>query len=82
MMPVLNWTNLVAGAVLGALVGYFTGHWLGYNAGQSAAQVKNLQADFDQVKERQENDAKVDKMDDAGLCRLLGGSLQPDGTCQ
>lgn len=71
----------VSGAIVAGLIMFGVGNYTGYNKGYAAAQAENRQADFEQAKERRENDTKVDKLPDADLCRLLGGSLQPDGSC-
>lgn len=81
----LSTVSVVAGAFLGAVVagtvGLWVGHHTGYSSGYAASQLENKQADFDQAKERQGNDSTVEKMSDADLCRILGGELQPDGSC-
>lgn len=86
MFGLLDYLKIGAGAVVGAFLSWAVTFPIAYHRGKSEgyayAQHENLQADFEQAKERKDNDAKVDGMSDADLCRLLGGKLLNDGSCQ
>lgn len=77
----LDWLKLAAGAVAGAALGFLAGEVKGDRAGYARAQAENVQAVFDQAKERQETDDQVSTMADADLCALLGGVWR-EGRCQ
>lgn len=84
MFGLFDYVKLGAGALLGACLAWAVAYPLAYSRGDDAgyerAQAENRQADFDQAKERMENDAAVDDMSDADLCALLGGVYR-DGAC-
>jgi predicted negative regulator of RcsB-dependent stress response len=74
-----NWLALVVVAVVIAIIGavYFKGHSDGTAAG-AAAQTKAI---FNQLKERNITDEKVQSMSDPELCRAIGG-VWSDDRCQ
>jgi ribulose 1,5-bisphosphate carboxylase large subunit-like protein len=74
-----NWLSLVIVAVVIAIVGvvYIKGHSDGTAAG-AAAQTKAI---FNQLKERNITDEKVQSMSDPELCRAIGG-VWSDNRCQ
>lgn len=77
-----HWKAIGLAALVAAVpLAYGLGHWRGDNAGYERARAESLRATFDQLKERGRTDAEIRDMGDAGLCRLLGGSLR-DGTCR
>jgi hypothetical protein len=71
-----NWLPIAIGlAVLVAAGGlYFKGR----ADGRAIEAAETKQATFDQLKERNDTDAKVQKMSDPDLCRAIGGELRGD----
>lgn len=71
-------------ALLGfGLAAYSAALWTGgfYTARQEA-EMQVRQDLITQLKERNETDAKIENMDDAGLCGLLGGVWNGEGECE
>ena len=85
MFGLLDYLKIGAGAVFGAFLSWAVTFPIAYHRGKAEgyeyAQSENRQATFEQAKERKDNDAKVDDMPDADLCKLLGGKLLNDGRC-
>jgi hypothetical protein len=82
MFGVLNWlqigTGAVAGAIIAGAVAYGVGHWRGVDEGRALERAAALQRSMDLIKERNETNAKVNDLDDPGLCAALGGKWVPD----
>lgn len=74
-----NWLSLLVVAAVLAIIGgvYIKGHSDGTAAG-AAAQTKAI---FNQLKERNITDEKVQSMSDPELCRAIGG-VWGDDRCQ
>ncbi len=86
-MTPLDWIRFgvpaVVGAIVGAAIAYQVGHWKGFAAGAASERSAALQRSLDLIKERIATDAEVSRMDDAALCRALGGRwVQPDNVCE
>lgn len=87
MFSLLDWVKFgvpaVAGAIVGAAVAYQVGHWVGDADGRAAERADALQHSMDLIRERNDTDAEINALDDAGLCRALGGQwVQSDRVCQ
>lgn len=77
-----HWQPIAIGAaVLAVFLAWQWDRAAQFNAGYEAAQSENRQADFEQAKERMQTDEAVEQMSDSDLCLLMGGVMQPDGTC-
>lgn len=59
---------------------YYAGKWSGVRQERAAAELRNKQATFEQLKQRSEIDEKISNLDDADLCAAIGGELR-DGSC-
>lgn len=87
MFSVLDWIRFgvpaVVGAVLGAAVAYQVGHWTGEADGRAAERTDALARSMDLIRERNDTNAEINALDDAGLCAALGGRwVQPDNVCE
>ncbi|TPJ97637.1 hypothetical protein FJ872_31995 [Mesorhizobium sp. B2-5-9] len=86
MFGLLDWIKIGGGAAAGAIVAgalaYSVGHWRGVDEGKALERTAALQRSMDLIKERNETNAKVNDLDDAGLCAALGGKWMPDIGCQ
>lgn len=72
--------KLIAIGLGGALMaGAF---WYAYQMGREAERLDALNRSIEILRERNVTDDEIAEMDDAELCALLGGRMQPDGTCQ
>lgn len=72
---------LLAGVV--ALVGLLTfTHWEAYRAGAASERQAILARSVDVLRERNATDDQIRNMDDAGLCRALGGRVSDAGACE
>lgn len=84
MIGILDAAKLAAGAVLGALVVYAYTQAVSLPAARSEAlqqaRAATLEKAIDLVHERSRTNAEVQKLDDAGICRELGG-VWGDGVC-
>lgn len=74
--------RLMAGVALG--VALIAGIYLyAYQRGAAAERTAALQRSVEILRERTRTDDRIKGMDDASLCRALGGRwVQDDGTCQ
>ncbi len=74
-----NWIPIVIVLAIMAAIG---GVYLkGVSVGKAEGQAEQTQAIFNQLKERNITDEKVQSMSDPELCRALGGELH-DNRCQ
>ena len=72
-------------ALLGLLfvVGLLMAAWLdGYRAGAASERQAILTRSVEVLRERNATDDQIRNMDDAGLCRALGGRVSDAGTCE
>ena len=78
---ILDYLKIGAGALMGALVAgaiaYTVGHWRGVDEGKALAEAAAVQHSLEVIKERNDTNAKVNDLDDAGLCAALGGRWMP-----
>lgn len=78
-MPLRLWASL-AGVV--AVMGLLTfSHVKAYHEGAASERQATLARSVEVLRERNATDAQIRNMDDAGLCRALGGMFA-DGACQ
>lgn len=84
MTGLLDAAKLTAGAFLGALAVYAYTHLVIVPAERAEAlqqaRAATLEKAIDLVHERSRTNADVQKLDDAGICRELGG-VWGDGVC-
>lgn len=73
---------LRVGAVVAVLVGLAWSHTAVYRAGVQSERRAALERSVDLLRERNATDETVRDMDDAGLCRALGGRVSDDGACE
>jgi hypothetical protein len=69
---------IAAAAVIGGLT---LSHWQAYRAGAAAERATTLNRSVEVLRERNATDDQIRNMDDAGLCRALGGRVSDDGAC-
>jgi len=75
-----TWIRIGAAlAVLGLLA---WSHTAIYRAGVNSERRAALERSVDLLRERNTTDETIRNMDDADLCRALGGRVSDDGTCQ
>ena len=80
MIPFRLWASL-AGVV--AVLGLLTfSHVKAYHAGAASERQAVLTRSVEVLRERNATDDQIRNMDDAGLCRALGGWVSDDGSCQ
>ena len=83
MFGLFDWLKIAAGAALGAAVVAFPLYWKGVSAGREAERAAALQKSMELIRERSETNDQINRMDDAALCRELGGRwVQPDNVCE
>lgn len=70
--------TLGAVALMVLLVG---SHIKAYQAGAAAERSATLNRSVEVLRERNATDDQIRNMDDAGLCRALGGRVSDDGAC-
>ncbi len=70
--------SAVAGALVAGALMFTIGHWRGVNEGRALERTASLQRSMDLIKERNDTNAKVNDLDDPGLCAALGGKWVPD----
>ena len=78
MFTILNIIKVGAGAVVGGILMFAVGHWRGVDDGRALERASALQRSMDLIKGRNDTNAKVNSLDDPGLCAALGGSWVPD----
>ena len=72
---------LLAGVL--ALAGFLTfSHVEAYKAGAASERQATLTRSVEVLRERNATDDQIRNMDDAGLCRALGGRVSGDGACE
>lgn len=69
---------LIAGAALALIAGLTFSHIKAYQAGAQGERAAALSRSIDLIKERGKTNAEVNRLDDAALCRELGGKWVPD----
>jgi uncharacterized membrane protein len=72
---------LVIGGVVAAIALLSLSHWQAYQHGASAERATTLNRSVEILRERNATDDQIRNMDDAGLCRALGGRVSDDGAC-
>ena len=70
----LRWLLLAIAIVLAA-------SWYGYRAGQNAERQATLKASIEALRTRKQVNEQTRTLDDAGLCRALGGVPDATGNC-
>ena len=82
MIGLATWLKLGAGAVAGALLAAGPIYLIGKHDGRQAERAQILTRSVEILRERNATDDQIKGMDDAALCRALGGQwVQDDGTC-
>lgn len=56
-------------------------HWKAYQAGAASERAAVLSRSVEILRERAKTDETIHDLDDAALCRALGGSVSDDGAC-
>ncbi|MFC6487380.1 hypothetical protein [Nitratireductor sp. GCM10026969] len=75
-----TWVRIgIAAALIGALV---WSHRTAYHAGINSERRAALERSIDLLRERNATDETIRNMDDAALCRALGGRVSDDDTCE
>lgn len=69
---------MIAAAVLTLLT---ASHWKAYQAGVASERAAILSRSVEILRERAKTDETIHDLDDAALCRALGGSVSDDGAC-
>lgn len=86
ILGAIGWQGIAlaaAGIVLAFYGTYEVGHWRGDTAGRAAERAAALQHSIDLIRDRSDTNEKINDLDDADLCRALGGRwLLPDNVCQ
>jgi uncharacterized membrane protein len=72
---------MVIGGVVTAIALLSLSHWQAYRAGAAAERTTTLNRSVEVLRERNATDDQIRNMDDAGLCRALGGRVSDDGAC-
>lgn len=84
MIPLIEGLKLAGGAILGGVVVYSYVQAFSLPAareeGRQEVRAATLEKAIELVQERSRTNADVQKLDDAGVCRELGGVLR-DGVC-
>lgn len=70
----------LGGAVATVALLTFT-HVKAYQAGAASERSATLSRSVEVLRERNATDDQIRNMDDAGLCRALGGRVSDDGAC-
>lgn len=70
--------GVAVGALIAAAVAYPLGHWRGVNDGRELERAAAIQRSMEIIQERSDTNAKVNDLDDPGLCAALGGEWVPD----
>lgn len=78
-MPLRLWGALAA--IAAVLILLTASHRTAYQAGRQAERATILNRSVEVLRERSRTDDEIRAMDDAYLCRALGGVFT-DGTCQ
>lgn len=83
MFGLLDWIKIGGGAALGAAVVALPIYWKGAADGRAAERADALARSMEIIKERSETNDEIGRLDDAALCRELGGEwVQPDNVCR
>lgn len=82
MFGLLDWLKIGAGAALGASLAWMPAFYLGKHEGRQAERQATLTRSVEVLRERNATDDQIRNMDDAGLCRALGGRVSDDGACE
>lgn len=69
---------IIIGAALAIVVALGASHRWAYQSGRTAERAAALQHSMDVIKERFNTNAEINALDDAGLCRAIGGVWLPD----
>ena len=75
-----TWIRIGAVLVVIGLLAW--SHTAIYRAGANSERRAALERSVDLLRERNATDETIRNMDDADLCRALGGRVSNDGTCQ
>lgn len=82
MIGVLDAVKMGGAALIAGSLAFTAGYVLGKSDGRALERSAALERSMEAIKERSETNAEIDSLDDAALCRELGGEwVQPD-TCQ
>lgn len=77
-----NWQAVAIVALAAALfTGWQVDRRAQFNAGRQAERAAMIERTKELVQKRAEDDAEINRLDDAGWCREFGYRLLPDGTC-
>lgn len=68
-----DFVRLGAGAVIGAAVVFTPAYLIGKSDGRASERAAILTRSVEVLRERNATDDQIRNMDDAGLCRALGG---------
>lgn len=79
-LAVGTWIRIAA--VFAMIAGLAWSHTAAYRAGVNSERRAALERSVDLLRERNATDETIRNMDDADLCRALGGRVSDDGTCQ
>lgn len=63
----------ITGAVLAGIVAIPVAYTIGKHDGRQIERQASLQRSMDTIRERNKTNAEINALDDAGLCRALGG---------
>lgn len=73
---------LALGVALAVIAALTVSHWQAYRKGAASERTAALTRSIDLIRDRSKTNAQINRMDDAALCRELGGQwVQPD-TCE
>lgn len=83
MFGILDAIKMGASALIAGLVAFYLGHAIGKSTGRALERGDALARSIELIKERSKTNEDVGRMDDAALCRDLGGVwVQDDNVCQ
>lgn len=82
MFGLLDFVKMAGAALLAGTLAFGGGYALGKSTGRALERSAALARSMEAIKERSETNVEIGSLDDAALCRELGGEwVQPD-TCQ
>lgn len=68
-----DFVRIGAGAIIGASVAFIPAYLIGKSDGRASERAAILTRSVEVLRERNATDDQIRKLDDAGLCRALGG---------
>ncbi|MFP1634070.1 hypothetical protein ACLB6G_20260 [Zhengella sp. ZM62] len=81
LIPGVSTLKLIGVGIVAAGLAFGAGYLKGRSDMRATARAEAIKTTLEQLQERSATDAEIGDMDDADLCRLIGGVFR-DGRCE